>query len=184
MFLLSLKNKPPGRKGRERHCYDAGSWSEKCMCRMQMWELLCHQRKEKKKPKQYLSLSCKDRSSVFLLWAETITSVSTYGTSEKSRFVNLTATMTTRIVRGRTKNHMLITTRPIHLVCCHLHTWMDMLMHVSPTGAWTCSVSSKRAACWRTDNESDWIQNLFPSCFMLLTRRGLAAHDPGKLKRD
>lgn len=66
----------------------------KVWCRMQMWAL--HQKNNKKNPtrkKQFLSFSCEDRSSVFLLWAKTLTSVSTYGTSEKSRFVNLTETM-------------------------------------------------------------------------------------------
>lgn len=55
---------------------------------------------KKKDKTQYLSFSCEDRSSVFLLRAKTITSVSTYGTSEKSRFVNLTETMTTRKANG------------------------------------------------------------------------------------
>lgn len=58
---------------------------------------------KKKKEKQYLSFSCEDRSSVFLLRAKTITSVSTYGTSEKSRFVNLTETMTTSKATGGQK---------------------------------------------------------------------------------
>lgn len=58
-----------------------------------------------KNPPQFLSFSCEDRSSVFLLWAKTITSVSTYGTSGKSRFVNLTETMTTRMASGGQKSY-------------------------------------------------------------------------------
>lgn len=60
---------------------------------------------ESKKNKQFLSFSCEDRSSVFLLWAKTITSVSTYGTSGKSRFVNLTKTVTTGMVNGGQKSY-------------------------------------------------------------------------------
>lgn len=59
----------------------------------------------KKKSKQFLSFSCEDRSSVFLLWAKTITSVSTYGTSGESRFVNLTKTVTTGMVDGGQKSY-------------------------------------------------------------------------------
>ena len=62
-------------------------------------------KKKQKTTTQFLSFSCEDRSSVFLLWAKTITSVSTYGTSEKSRFVNLTETMTTRMVNGGRKSY-------------------------------------------------------------------------------
>lgn len=57
------------------------------------------------KKTQFLSFSCEDRSSVFLLWAKTITSVSTYGTSEKSRFVNLTEPMTTKMLNGGQKSY-------------------------------------------------------------------------------
>ncbi len=60
---------------------------------------------KKIKQTQFLSFSCEDRSSVFLLRAKTITSVSTYGTSETSRFVNLTETMTTRLVNGGQKSY-------------------------------------------------------------------------------
>lgn len=62
-------------------------------------------KKKQQKKTQFLSFSCEDRSSVFLLWAKTITSVSTYGTSEKSRFVNLTETMTTRMPNGGQKSY-------------------------------------------------------------------------------
>ena len=54
------------------------------------------------KKTQFLSFSREDRSSVFLLRATTITSVSTYGTSENRRFVNLTETMTTRTTKSYT----------------------------------------------------------------------------------
>lgn len=79
---------------------------QKGWCRMQMWELLHQQKRWRaKKSKQFLSFSCEDRSAVFLLWAKTITSVSTYGTSGESRFVNLTKTVTTGLVNGGQKSY-------------------------------------------------------------------------------
>lgn len=62
-----------------------------------------HPHTEKKE--KFFSFSFEDRSSVFLLWAKMITSVSTYVLSEKRRFVNLTETMTMVNGEWRTKSH-------------------------------------------------------------------------------
>lgn len=85
------------------------------------------QNKIKKTTTQFLSFSREDRSSVFLLRATTITSVSTYGTSENRRFVNLTETITTMTTKSYTDQNQAYT----HVVLGRCVLYVRMYVDIS-----------------------------------------------------
>lgn len=118
----------------------------------------------KKKKKQFLSFTCDYGSSVFLLSLETITSVSTYGTSGEAPLCksnkhndNRDGGRRTKIIRWlETGQYILcaVTIRMLHVDECNSVDLSELAAHV-------CVCVSLKS-----DNKSYWIKDASHCCLM------------------